>query len=303
MDRNCARFLKDVFLKDEGSFLVFTSHRVSFVSDLNEYMQGSEESSHCGIMLRELPLVPSLGEAETLKQGIHAMETLFFDLVPALMVQDEKRIPPSVTVRRVTAKWVREGKVDDDERMRDVLNTFLTGRGELKGSPLLQFMSAFSDLRQERYLIRWIPSLMSVALEEIAENQESSCTFRSLLGTIAEQFSNMRTSKVQSGGRLESLVLIVLLIRCLTGKFCNLFSPGEGFEKDCGVLFNQMKAGERIKSEEIKTWEELKMVMCPQTQFPILQCTTHLMRSLRVWMLLLLLGCRKHCGCDCCFLW
>ena len=164
VDRNCARFLKDVFLKDEGSFLVFTSHRVSLVSDLDEYMQGSEESSHCGIMLRELPLVPSLGEAETLKQGISPMGTLFFDLVPALIVQDEKRIPPSVTVRRVTAKWVREGKVDDDERMRDVLNTFLTGRGELKGSPLLQFMSAFSDLRQERYLIRWIPSLMSVAL-------------------------------------------------------------------------------------------------------------------------------------------
>ena len=79
----------------------------------------------------------------------------------------------------------------------------------------------------------------------------------------------MQTSEVQSGERLESLVLIVLLIRCLTGKFCNLFSPGERFEKDCGVSFNRMKAGERIYSENIKTWEELKRAMHPQTQLAV----------------------------------
>ena len=262
--KECVLWMKKKFMGKLNRYAVFTSHNISTANKLEDYLdpQTSDGKSLRVAIIEELPLIPDLKSAQQLRTGITALEALCYGLVPALIYKDKGKCSPRATAQSVT-QWCVEQELDSDASMKRLLLSFLTGE-DFSLDPIRQFMSVFTNESGMRRLL-WIPSLMQAVLEVFGDSGRIS--FSHILTSIADLFHTMRISKVESGDGWESLFIVVLLIRCVTGRFCDVFSPGQDF-LNCSVSYNLLLKHSKGKWDDLKTVTQLQGMMTQPHDFP-----------------------------------
>jgi hypothetical protein len=120
------------------------------------------------------------------------------------------------------------------EQVRLLLGTFISGKENGVIEPLRQLMTTVINEKKDAQ-IQWVPFHMMNVLEEFADR-----VLPQLLGVIPRLFSLFTESKVQSGDSWECLFIIVVLIRCLSGKCDDVVLPLPSESEDCTVSYNEL---------------------------------------------------------------
>jgi hypothetical protein len=274
--RDCAEFLKEVFVSRENRYLVFSSHVVTTTTQLSSFM---ESFSSRRVEIRALPLVPTLSEAVKNFDwaDLNARHLLYYGIVPALVytgrramnAKSQEHVHPATQKREEAVEECLKNKLVTDETILKLLRSMLKGTHGLVPRPLLQLMNTV-----EGNLIHWIPFHMVPVLERFAEEVDRSLfcreDLRTLLLRVVELFQNFMSAKKFSGDGWESLFLIVLLIRCVTGLFHATILPFENiFERSgCPVFYNDYIDLNDIDYDDIQKVDELIRRMKPPEHSP-----------------------------------
>ena len=258
VSRECATWLKNVFLGVSGRYLVFTSHIVSTSRKLIDYMEprvaeGVQQFSRRGILVKELPLVPNLTRARELDGPITSQKALYLGLIPSLIhvharPQFNSGKSPVGRAKRCANMCLGFGEnsssqtrdsVVTDCNIRLLLHSFLSGSIENGMADLLPLMSvgdtketteesasSSSSLTTDDPLARWIPFFMREVLNLFAHSPlYVSDGLKVHLVVIVELFDGFNSAKSKGGDGWECLFVIPLIIRCVTGDFDSVFFP------------------------------------------------------------------------------
>ena len=201
--------------------------------------------------VRCLPLIPSLDVArQNLSQDLTARRALFYGLVPSLIYEDARHGPPSATIQILKCQ-------PSDENVRKLLGTFIVGGIEFPEglSPLLSLMSVVEVPVDPWMDIRWIPFHMANVLEGFSKNEKISPSFSRVIQAIATQLRTFSDSKSLSG-EWEALFVVVILIRCISGKFHRFLQLPDDFQ-GCEVTYNSRNSIELHASEELSVCSNL----------------------------------------------
>ena len=206
------QWMKHTFLSQSGRYLVFSSHIATLTKDLATFM---DQISERGVIVRQLPLIPSLSSAEDLSwSGLLAHEALYYAKIPALIFV-------IALAKRGGRQFVfskREKAIDDCgnkglltvANVENLLCSFITGDVPAM-YPLHQLM-----VYDAPHQIRWIPLHMRDVLDAFSKaGQLQVPSLRMQLRNIVECFDGFFAASNNSGGGWENLFLIPLMIRCL----------------------------------------------------------------------------------------
>ena len=237
----CATWLKREFLVNSGRYLVFSSHVFTTTHQLSEFMDNESERP---VVIRTLPLIPcvSIAARNLGWQDLSPRTALFHGLVPSLLYEVREHRSPD---RKQLECIQRLRNFVDDDQMKGLLATFLTGLSDLdKLAPLLELMSA------SKKGIHWIPYHMAKILTAFAPRT----SFSRVLKVISDLFNSFHDAKNESGEGWEVLFVIVLLMRSVIGESHEIFHLDQS-EIGCDVSYNELvtvkTSFEDIKSPQI----------------------------------------------------
>ena len=212
--RRLAEFLKSNFVAPANRYLVFSSHVLTTTRELSAFMDGSSGSKR-GVLLRELPLIPSLQVAASNFNwpSLNAREALYYGMVPALIHEAHLEILDAEGVHLPAAKrddaiqQCMDGQLVTVDGVQSLLGTFVTGDALSHLKPLSCLMAARRT--DNRFVVEWIPFHMMEVLRRFSAE-------RGLKGLeeIVRAFNAFKDAKESSGDGWESLFVAVLLIRC-----------------------------------------------------------------------------------------
>jgi hypothetical protein len=232
--RDLAEFLKRNFVSRRNRYLVFTSHVLATTGELSAFM---DSASSRQVILRPLPLIPSLKEAahNLSWPSLNAREALYYGMVPSLIHEAhlevrEKGHLPTAKRNNAIQDCLRDGLVTKDS-IRKLLTTFCSGDVEGVLLPLQQLMTAVSVSDEDR--VQWIPFHMMEVLRKFSAEQELR-----RLEEIVRLFNAFKDAKESSGDGWESLFVAVLLIRCWAQMGDQFLLPVE-FEPPCTFSYNK----------------------------------------------------------------
>ena len=115
-------------------------------------------------------------------------------------------------------------------------------------------------------VIQWIPVNMQVVLVKLADFMPEGYLKR-VLTIISDLFVRFKNAKAESGDGWESLFVIVLLIRAVTGQFSALLPLSLELIGPYEVWCNLYKSSE-ILWEDVKTLEQLSKGMKTPPKLP-----------------------------------
>jgi hypothetical protein len=227
------RFLKDNFLVNAGRYFVFSSHLFTTTTQLSQLM---ETNSNRGVIIRALPLIPSVDDASTkLNRNVPVEVAFFCGLIPALIFLYQRGGSSFPVDKR--DQFIRESAAQlTESAVRRLLSTFITGDPDdfpVNMKQLLQVM----DTRGEKEVI-WIPVHMTATLTHFArESQPLSRDFAEVLVKIPQHFELFAKAKDNDGQGWKHLFIITLLIRVLSNRNHTLLPIPDDFH-NCTVSYN-----------------------------------------------------------------
>jgi hypothetical protein len=247
MNATIATFLKKHFLLEAGRGLVFSSHVVSLNGLLAEFMDG--QGSGREIRTYALPNIVTLSDTrEKFKAGkLSPQEVLFLGMIPALIHTSLRATLPHTRRETVVSDWLVSGV--EPETAKTFLSTILDGSIRNIPVQLLELVDIAADPETGTNFVRWIPFHMQYVLESMSQNSTFSGEFRSCTQGLAELFTSFKTAKKESGDAWEALFTIVLLIRCLCGKFNGRLLPLSG--DFASVRYNTPYLGDNFFSKKL----------------------------------------------------
>jgi hypothetical protein len=172
--RPLADFLKSNFVSCANRYLVFSSHVLATIRELSEFMDGSGGSKR-GVVLRELPLIPSLrmAQANFWWPSLNAREALFYGMVPALIHEAHLEIVDVGSAHLPTAKRdvaihrCLGGQLVTVNGVKSLLGSFITGKKDFVMEPLQCLMVARKLGTSSA--IEWIPFHMMEVLSTFSQ--------------------------------------------------------------------------------------------------------------------------------------
>eukprot|EP01097_Dermamoeba_algensis_P006812 TRINITY_DN4249_c0_g1_i1.p1 TRINITY_DN4249_c0_g1~~TRINITY_DN4249_c0_g1_i1.p1 ORF type:complete len:551 (+),score=103.76 TRINITY_DN4249_c0_g1_i1:313-1965(+) len=236
IDNQTAAFLKNNFLTKDKRYLIFSSHVVSMLGDLRKFM---EASSARPVIVKELPLIPSLAEARK-NLGFSELsprEALYFGFIPALIYSRKEGSEIAICVKFAQAckNVIKEVKGFSDGDIKNILRTFITGDTTIP-SLLLQFVDSVTENN-----IKWIPFHMTKILYTFATTQPPILS-QGLCMDIHKMialFEKVKDAEAESGKAWEAMFALVLWIRCITRLFDrHIFPPPYLGKSELHVSFN-----------------------------------------------------------------
>ncbi len=215
--RDLADFLKRNFVCRRNRYLIFSSHVLATTTELSAFMDGSGGSKR-GVLLRELPLIPSLrvARANFRWPSLNAREALFFGMVPALIHEAHLEIVDVGSAHLPSAKrddaihQCLGGQLVTVNGVKSLLGTFITGKKDFVMEPLQCLMVARK--LGTSTAIEWIPFHMMEVLSTFS--QLPGLPGMRNLEEIVRLFNAFKDAKESSGDGWECLFMAVLLIRC-----------------------------------------------------------------------------------------
>ena len=116
-------------------------------------------------------------------------------------------------------------------------------------------------------LIRWVPFHLSFVMSRLATKSGFPLRYRHLAGDIGKLCDNLRDSKSLSGEGWETLFVLFLLARCLTGSPDDYFVPRQWFLEHPNVLYNQpCESTKQRLFGECENWAQLLEGVSPGTK-------------------------------------
>lgn len=227
-----ADFLKSEFLSRRNRYFVFSSHVISTVGKLMMFM---DSNSNRAVMLHQLPLIPSLAAVNE-AFNYHELTdrvALYCGKIPALIFEHKKGTPPNARRNGAIDEWINGGS---DVRVISLLRTMFNGIDSDVPPGLLQFMD--TAIEGETMLVKWIPMHMIGILTRIRQKSSLSHDLRGHIGKILNLFEKFKTAKTQSGEAWESLFVILLLVRVLTGTPDTLIPGFDELLDVCNVTYD-----------------------------------------------------------------
>eukprot|EP00978_Attheya_sp_CCMP212_P031343 scaffold118117_cov47-Attheya_sp.AAC.1 len=236
MDQEFALFLKDMFMKDVGRALVFSSHVISVNNKLTAFMESPNERA---VITKKLPLAQNLAQAKSLldMSELTPHLALYLGLVPALLYCSKLNQLPHQRRGHAIEKYVDLGITP--KKVETLLLTMLTGNTIFVPEMLRELMDIDVMIvdGNEIPIARWIPYHMTVVLKTLSQLAELPSPMRGCLAAMCEQFETFKTQKFQSGDGWEALFIVTLLVRCMTNTFCSLV-PLQGRDGEEPVFWN-----------------------------------------------------------------
>mmetsp|Transcript_22762 Transcript_22762/g.32681 ORF Transcript_22762/g.32681 Transcript_22762/m.32681 type:complete len:537 (+) Transcript_22762:613-2223(+) len=266
---NLAEFLKKNFLSKEDQYLVFSSHIVSTVGQLSSYM---DSGSSRPIAIHELPLIRNVTNAIKIFRWpeLNAGKALFYGLVPALIHiarLEELRKTQHLSFQKVEEAidvCVKDGLVTD-KSVRYLLANFVDGEKRKVMKPLHQFMNTAEEEK-----LRWIPIYMTKVLDSLEFSAPSlDENIRVALRRIVKLFNEFTTVEKLSGKAWESLFLLVVIIRVVSGKFDEVILPlMNNLSMDYSISFNQFIDTDQKVLEDIVDVDEIVGCFTEPDRYP-----------------------------------
>jgi hypothetical protein len=242
LNSDFAYYLKENFLSSKGRYFVFSSHIVTTAQKLSDCM---ESVSNRPLLAPQLPTVPSLAVAISKLHwpALSARGILYYGCIPSL-IYEAKRYGESFEKRQQAIQRCISENLINDRNMKALLESFISGDYDFVPEPLLVLMDSFS--RHGPRLVKWIPFHIMEALKKFAKFGQCSTYLSVNVLRITEYFDVFFKAKNSGGDGWEALFIVVVLIRCLTGKSDALFLPLQHAE--CTVSFNEPFEGTEFGS-------------------------------------------------------
>ena len=219
-----ATVLKEMFLKEKGRYFVFSTHVATTSDSLAQYM---ESTSARTVLKRALPLIPSLQAARAnLQNGdLTIQEAFFFGLVPAMIYTSNisKGDGPPSKAEEAMNRWVSRGLNDHDIIL--LFQTFVDGNKKTVPQELMPLMDV-TDKGDVRWILFQMGQVLN-SLTRLSSNEKVSKGLRSNLLAMDSLIATFKDAKTESGEAWESLFVLVLLIRCLTGQVHELMGTAD----------------------------------------------------------------------------
>ena len=193
-EQDAARFMKNVFLGPEGTYMVFTSHIQSTGLDLTQYMEGD---SVRGLEITGLPFADELGELQNMSpafSGLTHMKAAYYSRVPALLWSSHD--DGSLLSQKLSQ--IRE---DPQQHLAAFLREVLAGT-------LMREMEAFRQLTDGSQKNRpiWIPCFMSHFLIQCS----SVCP---ACGVLGRWLQGMQAAEEKDGKAWEKIIAVAFGLR------------------------------------------------------------------------------------------
>jgi hypothetical protein len=249
-----ARFLKDNFLFTRGRYFAFSSHVVPGGRGLADFMDSVSER---GIVIRQLPLIPSMADARTkfYWPDLTVQQALFRARVPALISYTRGSVVPPFDKRNAAIAEVSHGWHDNN--VKELLLSFLSGDTSRVPSALLQLMTV-SPIEGQGKIV-WIPYHMMHVLESIAGAAPVGPVLREVVEVIHDMFHGFESGKTSGGDSWEALFVVTTMVRIATGHFHALLQLDPVTYAYCGVSYNRLWAPHQCDLEfpSITTLDQL----------------------------------------------
>ncbi len=249
-----AQFLKKHFLFTRGRYFAFSSHVVPGGRGLGDFMDSVSER---GIVIQQLPLIPSMADARTKFQwpDLSVRQALFRGRVPALISYTRGTMPRSFDKRKAAIDQVFHQW--NGNNVEELLGTFLSGASAPVPQPLLQLMTVAPVKGQG--MIVWIPFHMEHVLQSIAEAGPVDGALRAVVSALNEMFDGFEAGKTSGGDSWEALFAIAVVIRLVTRRFHQLLDLGKLLPPDAlyGLSYNRLWEQQGLAFPDITTLSEL----------------------------------------------
>jgi len=253
------RFLKTNFIGIKNRYLVYSSHLLGTNVFLSQYMDPSK-GSHRHVELQELPLVPSLQQALTLKPSLDsAREAVYYGLIPGMIYES---CGTGIAGKRKTSVEDAIEKSKDLEIMfRSILRSLIDGvlrNGIPEDLHILLDSAKGKEYDDDK--IRWVPYHLQFVLEALGRNVFGN---QELAGKLAHCCYVLKDAKEKSGDGWESLFVLLLVARCLNKLTDNTFVPPEWFlysQNTTDVCLNAYDSSlnNGVPFGDCKTWDSMK---------------------------------------------
>jgi hypothetical protein len=247
--KSFGNFVKRLFIQPRGRYFVFSSHVLSTVATLGEFL---DTGSARHVTLQELPLVDSLSTAmKHLHPSLHgAREAIYYGLMPGMVYETANR-KVVAGKRAVAMRHYKESAIDVNNDFKNILCSLFSGDVEKVPSPLHILLDACGEPGWEK--IRWVP----FHLEYVMKNLPLRDAALKLATELGELCKHLSESKESSGDGWEAVFVLFLLARCIIGA-TDEFLPGSWFETDPLVKFNSSYFNLSKPLSDCKNWEDLK---------------------------------------------
>ncbi|KAI3660472.1 hypothetical protein MP638_004301 [Amoeboaphelidium occidentale] len=255
-----AHFIKSRFLARKGRYFVFSSHKATTAVDLSNFM---ESQSNRGVLTPGLPLVTNVQKArDSLHwQSMSARDLIIYGGIPGLLVEAHKNGPPSLKRNELIKSFIQSNNVNMGV-IRVILGTFFTGDYKVLPPQLLELM----DVTPEKPLkVKWIPFHLMELMKDWGYLMSLPLSTRHALSEVETLFISLATSKEKSREAWEALFVVVLLIRCLSGKVNSALLPLHGMN-DASVSYNYLMDSSKtswldVTNKSREAWEALFVVV------------------------------------------
>jgi hypothetical protein len=270
-----AKVLKDMFLTEKGRYFVFSSHLATTGDRLAEYM---ESTSAREVLKRALPLIPSLQAARVNLKNVdlRVQEVYFYGLVPALIYTSNisKGDGPPSKAEEAMNGWVNRGLNDHDIIL--LFQTFVDGNKKKVPQELMPLMDV-TDNGDVRWILFQIGQVLKT-LTSLSSNEKVSKGLRSNLLAMDSLIAAFKDAKTESGEAWESLFVLVLLIRCLTGQGHEIMGAAGIAFTPAPVTFSRgnektvIDLLDRINKEKPESGPQISLYYPHHAKFPLYDC-------------------------------
>ena len=260
-----AKFLKINFLVEKHQYFAFSSHVISAVGKLSEYLDSGSDRS---IDIRELPLIHNVLNAMKVFQwpDLDARKAIFYGLVPALIhvarLKESTNKPYLPFTKRDNAieACIKNGLVTN-KSILCLLANFLTGDKNIL-EPLHILMNTAEEQR-----LRWIPFHMIEVLKRFIDAPFLDENITVALFRINSLFDIFLSAKGKSGCAWEALFIAVLIIRIVTRKFDEVILPLDP-SKEYSLSFNRYFATDKIPFLDVIKVDDLVSGITKPDKYP-----------------------------------
>ncbi len=260
-----AGFLKKCFLFTRGRYFAFSSHVVPRGQGLSDFMDSISER---GIVIHQLPLIPSMADAREkfAWPDLTVRQALLRGRVPALISYTRGSMPHPFDKRKTAIAEVFHDW--NDENLKELLRSFLSGQPSCVPQPLLQVMSVASV--DDEGLIVWIPYHMAHVLKSIGDSERVGRGLREVVITIQDMFHGFETGKTSGGDSWEALFAIAVMIRLATGSFHRLLNLSAALPAVFGLSYNLLwkQQEDDVAFPDITTLDQLMRGLTKPLAYP-----------------------------------
>ena len=260
-----ARFVKDFFLSPCGRYFIFSTHVLSTLECLGEYMDPPAASERY-VIVQDLPLVDNLTTAKVLKSNLRgAREAIYYGLMPGLIFTQGTKPQNAVAIKRQRQVNRYNRETSSERRTRGfiaILKSLILGKISDHDFPVhFHALLDASSSPSGSELVNWAPYHLEFVLDNL---QVDDASYNMIKSSMAQLCKQILESKECSGDGWEALFVLFLLARFLTSSWIDPILPELAFESSTKPVVHFNEALQDTVLDHCVNWNDLKAGFLPK---------------------------------------